>query len=324
MKKDFFTPYNYCPQSQNPPLEGVLSPDLGVHIYPEYLKGATGPAGRDGGEVVVGETFTIDSGKDAYVTSTQNGDKTYLNFYIPKGDNGNSERIMAGFVQTLDEGENADVQDRIMDGVHYLDFFIPKGDRGDRGPQGEVGPQGVEGQRGERGPTGPTGPTGIVETLGGMILSYADPLTMKVDGEEIPSNGRLPLKRLELDYGGIITLGDDNTFKFNSEGVYKFTFSINAYTKKSGTDFSHESDFVAVALRGVGSDDIYGAVNDWSVDVAHSMMGQGMLTVADKDIEYELVNIQKKSLFLVGGNIMQTISNSYFGVPMVSLIITKL
>lgn len=332
-------------------------------IYPSYFKGATGATGpAGGGEIIAGQTFTIDSGKDARVTTTYMGDKTYLNFYIPKGNNGNSEKVKTGFVITAQPYEDAMVEDRYLDGVHYLDFIIPRGEKGDtgergeagaqgergftgekgekgdtgergekgeqgaRGLQGEVGPQGAKGDRGEKGDTGPIGPTGVVETEGAMIVSYVDPLSYTVDGEEIQSNGRLPLKRLELDYGGVVTLNENaSTIKFTKTGVYKFTFSINAYTSKSGGDFSHETDFVAVSLRGVESDNIYGGVNGWTDrEVASNMFGQGMLTVADTSIEYELVNVQKKSLFLVGANISQTVSNSYFAVPMVSLVITRI
>lgn len=280
-------------------------------VYPAFLKGATGATGpAGGGEVIAGYTVTVDSGKDAKVTTTHMGDKTYLNFFIPKGDNGNSEKIKVGFVETAQPYENANVADRILDGVHYLDFVIPRGERGEQG---------------EKGDKGATGPMGVVEPEGGMIISYVDPLTYKSHGEEILSNGRLPLKRLELDNGGVVSLNEkDNTIKFLKTGVYKFTFMINGYVQKSGVDFSHDTDFVAVALRGVGSDNIYGALNGWTDgEVAQNMFGQGMLTVADTDIDYELVNLQKKSMFLVGANITQTISNSYFSVPMVSLVITK-
>lgn len=336
------------------------------YFYPAYLKGATGATGpAGGGEVIAGYTVTVDSDKNAKVVTTHDGDKTYLNFFIPKGSNGSSEKIQVGFVITSEPEEGALVSDRMLDGVHYLDFQIPrgvtgargeqgergeagsqgergftgekgekgdKGDKGDKGErgaqglQGEVGPQGVQGQTGEQGPTGPTGPTGAVETIGAMIVSYADPQTFPENGKEIASNERLPLSRLELDYGNVVTLDNtNNTLKFTKTGVYKFTFSINAYTQKSTTDFSHATDFVAVAFRGVGTDDVYGAVNSWNDgSVASSMFGQGMLTVADVEKEYELVNIQKKSFFLVGANIMQTISASYFAVPMVSLVITKL
>ena len=388
--------------------------------YPEYLRGpkgatgatgATGPAG--GGEIIAGQTVTLGAGENAMVTTTHEGDKTYLNFYIPKGSNGDSDVVRAGITQTIEAGNEAEVSDRKIDGIHYLDFKIPKGDKGERGDkgdrgdkgergeqgpqgekgeqglkgdtgekgekgdtgpqgergpqgeqgergeagtqgergfqgekgepgekgekgdkgergaqglQGEVGPQGVQGQQGERGPTGPTGPTGAVETLGAMIISYVDPTQIASEGEEIASGARLPLKRLELDFGSVVTLDEaSNTFKFAKTGVYKVTFSINAYTKKTNAMFSHETDFVAVALRGVGTDDIYAAVNSWSYeDYAVNLFGQGMLTVADTEKEYELVNVQKKSVYINGANLTQTISNSYFAVPMVTIVITKL
>lgn len=372
---------------------------LNENVYPAFLKGATGNTGATGatgatgstgatgpaggGEIIAGQTVTIEPGEDAMVTATHQGDKTYLNFFIPKGSNGDSEKVKAGFVVTAEPEEGALVTDRIIDGMHYLDFQIPrgatgaqgeqgvkgdtglqgergpqgeqgergeagtqgeqgfpgekgekgekgdKGEPGERGPQGlqgEVGPQGVQGQPGERGPAGPTGPTGAVETIGAMIVSYADPQTFPVDGQEIASNARLPLSRLELDYGSVVTLDSaSNTIKFTKTGVYKFTFSINAYVKKTGADFSHETDFVAVAFRAVGTDDVYGAVNSYSYnESAFNMFGQGMLTVADTEKEYELVNVQKKSVYIVGAPITQTISNSYFSVPMVSFVITKL
>lgn len=153
------------------------------NIYPAYLKGATGATGNTGatgpaggGEIIAGQTVTIEPGEDAMVTATHQGDKTYLNFFIPKGSNGYSEKVQVGFVVTAEPEDRALVTDRIIDEMHYLDFQIPRGDTGaggeqgergeagtqgeqgfpgERGPQGlqgEVGPQGVQGQPGERGP----------------------------------------------------------------------------------------------------------------------------------------------------------------------------
>ncbi len=209
-----------------------------------------------------------------------------------------------------------------------------KGEKGDTGPQGEQGiqgpqgEQGVKGEKGDTGDTGPQGPTGPTEPMkGAFILSYNnDPNTFPVLGQEIASNERLPLIRLELNKEEIAELDTvNNTIKLNETGVYKITFSVNAYVKKTGDTFDPATDFVAVGFRRVGTDKILAASNTWSYEeYPQNMFGQGLFVVDDVENLYELVNLQKKSIFISGADLTKTVSQSYFSVPMVSIIITKL
>lgn len=305
--------------------------------------GATGPAGA--GEVVVRSTTTMDDGDEARVVSRHEGDTTYLDFFIPRGHDGKMETVLAGIVATVDPDSPADVTDRYDGDVHFLDFSIPrgrKGETGEKGASGEQGPKGEKGEQGEKGDPGEKGDKGdkgekgergeqgdpaILFIPAALILSYNDsPMTFPVEGKEIESNGRLPLMRYELDNGGVILLDKDaNTVQINKTGVYKVTFSVNAYVKKDGAQFDPATDFVAVAFRQVGTDEIYAAANAWTPeDCAVNMFGQGLFVVKDVEAKYELVNVQKKSIYINGCNIMNTISQSYFSVPMISLVITKL
>ena len=379
--------------------------------------GATGPTGPAGGETEVRSTTTLDAGEKARVESSKVGTKTVLDFYIPKGDLGRSEKVQTGNVFTVDPEQCASVTDRYFEGMHFLDFEIPrgidgkqgdKGEKGDMGPRGlpgEIGisqmisvdgtqtieageeaqvmddfernvhhltffipkgekgesdtiniektetvgpeglaevrdrvennthnltffiPQGKKGDKGDPGSKGEQGPAGPLDIPSTYILSYNDdPNNFPVGGKEIPSNGRLPLMRQELIQGGIVTLDStDNTIQFNQTGIYHVSFTFNGYVKKTGSEFNPETDFVAVAFREVDSDRIVAGANAWSRDeCAQNIAGQGIFVVNNLATPFELVNVQKKSMYVNGCNIQQTISHSYFSVPMVSMTIFKL
>lgn len=308
--------------------------------------GATGPAGA--GEVVVSSTTTMDDEEEARVVSRHEGDTTYLDFFIPRGHDGKMETILAGNVTTVDFDSPAEVTDRYDGDVHFIDFAIPRGEKGDagekgetgatgapgekgdtgpKGEQGEAGPKGDKGDPGERGERGPQGDPAILFIPAALILSYNDsPQTFPAEGKEIKSNGRLPLMRFELDNGGVVLLDkDENTIQINKTGVYKITFSVNAYVKHDAGQFDPATDFVAVAFRQVDTDVIHAAANALTpTECTVNMFGQGLFVVDNTDTKYELVNVQKKSIYINGCNIMNTISQSYFSVPMISIVITKL
>lgn len=372
--------------------------------------GATGPTGPAGGSVIARATTSLDPTDEARVESSNSGDMTYLDFYIPR-----AETIKAGFVDSIGADERADVSDRYLNGTHFLDFRIPrgqKGDKGDRGEKGEQGVQGLQGVQGERGvrgeqgvqglqgvkgekgdigispiliidnvetvkpdeqaevledvdenihyltfriPRGVTGATGLQgekgekgdkgdtgqqgnqgpkgekgdagQIYGATMLSYNnDPNNFPVEGMEIASGNRLPLDRLELDQDGIITLDSaQRLFKFNREGVYFVTFSIVGYVKNSDPKYDASTDFVSVAFREVDKDEVIAGAVAWTPDQSgHNIFGQGMLVVNDTSAEFELVNMQQKSMYLTGADIQKTISKSYFAVPMVTLSVLKM
>lgn len=127
---------------------------------PQGVMGPTGPAGVN---VVVRSTTTMDAKTKANVISTQEGNTTLLDFYIPKGESGEGEKILIDSVNTIEPTELADVKDTIKNGTHHLEFYIPRGvtgTKGDAGQKGETGPKGETGERGAVGPQGPIGPQG--------------------------------------------------------------------------------------------------------------------------------------------------------------------
>ncbi len=282
---------------------------------PQGPTGATGPTGPMGGTVVARSTTTVSSDENAAVMSSLQDNTTYLDFYIPKGVTGESDTIVAGNVESVSPDEKATVSDRYSLGLHYLDFKIPRGvtgEKGDKGDKGEKGDPGLETE---------------TDVKGAYIISYNDdPNNFPVEGKEIPSNGRLPLMRLELDYGDIIELDStDNTIQFNKTGVYGVTFTTNAYVKKTGVQFDPVTDFVSVAFREAGNQNIIAAATSWSsTECAVNMTGQALFVVSDLATAYELVNTQQKSIYINGCNVQKTVSHSYFAVPMVTIVITKL
>lgn len=270
------------------------------------ITGPTGPTGAAGGTVVARSTTTVLPSENASVMSSQINNTTYLDFYIPKGETGQSDSIIAGNVEAVSPDDNPVITDRYDHGLHYLDFKIP------RGATGEKGEPGLETQ---------------TDVKGAYIISYNDdPNNFPIEGKEIPSNGRLPLMRLELDYGDIIELdSNDNTIQFNKTGVYSVTFTTNAYVKKTGEQFDPSTDFVSVAFKEAGNENIIAAANSWSsTECAINITGQALFVVSDLATAYELVNTQKKSIFINGCNLQKTVSHSYFAVPMVTIVITKL
>ncbi len=292
--------------------------------------GPTGATGATGGEVVARTTTTVRPDQQASVSSFFDGQKTFLDFFIPKGDVGDKVNIKIGGVATIPADEQASITERIEDDVHYFDFAIPRGYTGEKGEQGvqgekgDIGPTGPPGLRGERGFVGPTGP---LDMPCAFVLSYNDdPTDFPQEGLEIKSGAKLPLNRLELNHNDLVLLDSgNNTIRFAETGLYFVQFSTNAYVKKTGADFDPKTDFVAVSFRELGTERILASANTWSSEeVATNIYGQGLIIVNDITTKYELCNMQKKSIYIVGADVTQTISNSYFTVPMVSLTFVKL
>ena len=147
---------SYCGQRYSSGVRGVT--------------GATGATGATGtiGDIEVRSTTTLQPGEDAYVEVSHDEDKAYLDFFIPKGDYGVPETILAGNVEKVSYLDDPEVLDRYEGQIHYLDFKIPKGDtgsvgeKGDKGERGEIGPTGPKGDKGDRGEIGPRGLPGEI------------------------------------------------------------------------------------------------------------------------------------------------------------------
>ncbi len=104
--------------------------------------GATGPSGQN---IEVRSTTTINPNEQANVLFEEQGNTTYLDFYIPKGNDGVPEKIAVGKTASTDPTTEARVEERIENSVHYYDFYIPKGEKGDKG---ETGARGFPGEIG--------------------------------------------------------------------------------------------------------------------------------------------------------------------------------
>ena len=253
-----------------------------------------------------------------------------------KGDDGSADTIRISRTEAVDPDQEAKVLDTMTEHMHSLEFQIPRGatgpqgEKGEKGDKGEIGPQGVQGIQGIRGPQGERGErgaTGPYQIKSAFIVSYNnDPFVFPKDGMEIAPLQRLPLMRKELDYGGIVELdSNDNTIQFNTTGVYKITFVTNAFVKKTNGQYDASTDVVAVAFREVDSAEIIAGANTWCMDeCAVNMTGQALFVVTDPATAYELVNIQKKNIYINGCNIINTETHSYFASSLVTVIIQKL
>lgn len=133
--------------------------------------GATGPTGPTGATGATGpitqaiqvrETHTVEPEVEAKVVATYEEGTAFLEFFIPKGEYGEAELILAGTTETIDPDLRAEVIDRFDEDVHFLDFKIPRGPQGVQGAQGLQGPKGDTGEKGDIGPTGPQGLPGEI------------------------------------------------------------------------------------------------------------------------------------------------------------------
>ena len=202
---------------------------------PSGLAGATGPTGPTGargpsGEnVVVRSTTTVEPSADAKVSSFHEGNTTYLDFFIPKGERGDADKLVVEGTKTLDSNQEAVVQDRFEGGLHHLNFFIPKGEKGDMGPQGPAGPKGETGEQGqkgdtgakgdmgERGPSGVAGPPGLTPNFAATIY--------KPSGQQITTNTPIMLEETELMKG--FRKQGNNSLVAPAKGTYMVSFFVN-------------------------------------------------------------------------------------------------
>lgn len=187
----------------------------------------------------------------------------------------------------------------------------------------------MQGEKGEKGDKGEIGPTGPSEIKAVYVVTLKDPsLELEEFGMEIKSGGRLPLKRLDISSTreNLIQLNsNEDTIQFNEIGTYEIIFTLNGNILQTEDPADIKTDFISVGFRAVDADEVYIGANDWSLnETPHNVTGIGLLRVTDVATAYELVNLQKKSMYLVGGNKKYTLTNSYFTTPMVTMIIKKL
>lgn len=121
-----------CPAKIRPVRSGLRGPT-----------GPTGPTGPSGQNITARTTITIEPTEKARVVSSQLDNTTYLDFFIPRGNDGGLANVRAGNVTKIGPDEPAVVTERLQDGVYFLDFNIPRGDKGDKGDKGEKGDKGL-------------------------------------------------------------------------------------------------------------------------------------------------------------------------------------
>lgn len=205
------------------------------------------------------------------------------------------------------------------------------------GPTGPVGPMGPMGNEGPTGPIGPTGPTGEKGDRG----EKGDDLTLKMrsaylvtylenqtdEGQRVESEARLPLTRVEMDPNKYITLNEaDNTFTFNVAGWYRVTMVVSAYTNYADDQaFNQDTDFVAVGLCEVGTDNIYVGASQWIYDeFPIPMLAQGIISVPVPNKTYELKNTTKREIYLSTPKLEHTATKSYFTTLPLSIVVEYL
>ncbi len=286
-------------------------------------QGEPGQTGSTEG-IVVQSTQTIEPEQDALVQDTFVNNTHYLEFFIPKGTVG-------------PQGPQGEQGSEGAQGIQGVQGPIgpqgPRGEVGPVGPAGSQGPQGVQGPQGERGQQGPVGPqgprgprgaTGPYQIKSAYIVSYPEAgAYYQVDGVKIASGARLPLKRIETNYGNLVSI-NNNTITFSEVGVYRITFSTSARAEMTSSIFDLITDFVAIGFREVGGQATLAAGNAWVEHIPQTIFGQGVFVVSDTNTQYEIVNMQKKPIYIHGCDITETISNSYFTSVLLSVVITKL
>ena len=227
--------------------------------------------------------------QDAKVENTGTNTNAILEFYIPKGNDGNGEKIIIGKTETLDANARAKVIDTFDGNTHKLDFYIPQGFDGVKGEKGDIGPN-------------------LIEIA--YIATFID--TFTGNGIEVKEMEDLPLTRKEIDTKNTVTV-ENNKIKFTKAGHFKVFFKVNADVKKDGVDFDATKDFVAIGFKPNGTDNIYVGGSTWTPDeVSREITAQGILVVVDTNTEYSLVNLSKKSIYLKTPDLKNINSNSYF------------
>lgn len=198
----------------------------------------------------------------------------------------------------------------------------PIGPEGPAGPAGPVGPEGPPGPRGEK---GEPGRDLTLKMRSAYIVTYLENQTD--EGLRVESKARLPLTRVELDPNQYVTLNtDDNTFNFNVAGWYRVAMTVSAYTNYADDQaFNQDTDFVAVGLCEVGTDNIYVGSSQWIYDeFPIPMFAQGIISVPVPNKTYEIINATNREIYLSTPKLEHTASKSYFLTLPVSIVIEYL
>lgn len=209
---------------------------------PTGATGETGERGPSGENLEARSTTTIDCHEPAKVTAYHDGNTTFLDFFIPRGETGKSETLLAGKTIQTSPDQEAGVIDRFENDQHFLDFIIPqgqkgesgeKGETGERGPQGIQGEKGDQGEKGEKGDTGPRGATAEIATN----ANFYNP-----DSQSISNGNRIALSNELVNNG--ITL-QNNQVLVPANGTYLVLYSFNNAT------YATTGENISIAINSV-------------------------------------------------------------------------
>ena len=148
----------------------------------------------------------------------------------------------------------------------------------------------------------------------------------KIEGIEVLENMRIPLTKKEIDTENILELDtNNNLIAFNKNGTYKVTIILYGYCKTSKDSFDENKDFISIGLRGINTDNIYVGASQWiKFEKTLPIFAQGIITINDNSIPYELVNLAKTTLYLKTPNIANLNTNSYFDNAPLTIIIDEI
>lgn len=183
------------------------------------------------------------------------------------------------------------------------------------------GPAGLDGIDGEIGPTGPTGPTGPEKVRSGYFVTFNTELPD--EGYPVLSGERIPIARKEIDNADLFVLdNNDNSIQFNRTGLYKIDFIVSSYVTYANDTYDPNTDFVSIGFRKVDDIIIFAGASKWINDeTATQISGSGLFIVSDISEPFELVNLTKRTIYLTSPKIENTITDSYFINPIVTIVI---
>lgn len=153
MKKTCFNQKNCCKKKKICDIDKIVNGPMGFKgetgatgstgatgpAGPTGPTGATGATGPSGEQIEIRNVSTISFEEEAQVSAFHEGNTTYFDFSIPRGEDGKTEKVFAGTTTSVEFNQNAKVEDRFENDLHFFDFVIPKGEKGETGPRGLPG-----------------------------------------------------------------------------------------------------------------------------------------------------------------------------------------
>lgn len=275
-----------------------------------YISGPTGPTGPSE-TITIGNTLTGDLGSEAMITDTKIENKHILEFTIPRVTPGASVKILGAYntyEELLKDHPVGNIGDGyLIDGNLYV--WTENDNKWDN--VGNI-----------KGPKGDKGDFDLIRSA--YLVTFNS--TKTFDGIKVDSNKSIPIDRVELDVGSLITFDkDNNLIKFNTPGFYKISFTVSAYPAVKSVDFDPETDIVSVGFKLKDTDNAYVGVGQWVYNGEPvELYAQGILAVTNTNDNYELVNLGKSAIYLQTPSIDNITSTSYFSNSLVTILIEYL